>query len=55
MTKARNLKVKFDKRTLNGYFGLEDVEPKEYLTKLAEKEEVLPWLADILPPSLTPP
>lgn len=40
VTKVFNLKVKFYQRTLNAYLGLEDVEPKEYLDKLAEKLEV---------------
>lgn len=40
VTNVCNLKVKFDQRILNTYLGLVDVEPKDYLAKLAEKEEV---------------
>nr|XP_016453907.1 PREDICTED: uncharacterized protein LOC107778209 [Nicotiana tabacum] len=39
VTKVSNLKIKFDQHTLNTYLELEDVDPKEYLAKLAEKEE----------------
>lgn len=35
VTKVRNLKVRFDKATLNTYLGFEDVKPKEYLEKYA--------------------
>lgn len=38
---------------MNTYLGLEDVEPKEYLAKLAEKEEVRLWLPEILEPRPT--
>lgn len=55
VTKVRNLKFKFYQRTLNAYLELDDVEPKKYLSKLAEKEEVQPWLAEILTPGPTYP
>lgn len=55
VTKVRNLKAKFDQRTLNTYLGLEDLEPNEYLAKLAEKDDARPWLAKILIPGPTPP
>lgn len=55
VTKVLNRKVKFDQCTLNAYLELKDVEPNEYLTKLAEKEEVIPWLEEILAPEPTPP
>lgn len=40
VTKVYKLKVKFYQHTLNAHLGLGDVEPKEYLAILAEKEEV---------------
>nr|XP_009601436.1 uncharacterized protein LOC104096727 [Nicotiana tomentosiformis] len=52
--KVRNLKVKFDQHTLDVYLGFDDVEPKEYLEKLALKEEARSWLAQILAPGLLP-
>ncbi|XP_070050243.1 uncharacterized protein [Nicotiana tomentosiformis] len=48
VTKARNLKVRFDQATLNTYLGFEDVESTEYLEKYAMGDEAWSWLAEIL-------
>lgn len=42
VTNVFNLMVKFDQCSLSAYFRLENVESKEYLAKLAEKENVRP-------------
>ena len=48
VTKVRNLKVRFDQLTLNSYLGFEDVEPVQYLEKLAMGHAARPWLAELL-------
>lgn len=44
VTKVRNQKVKFDKKMLNDYLGLDNLEPMEYLVKLAKKDIARPWI-----------
>lgn len=55
ITKVRCFKVKFVQYTLNAYLGFDDMEPKEYLEKLALKKEARLWLTEILAPGPTPP
>ncbi|XP_075074633.1 uncharacterized protein LOC142162210 [Nicotiana tabacum] len=54
-TKVRNLKVRFDQHTLNTYLGFEDVEPTQYLEKLAMGDAARPWLAEIFTALRPPP
>lgn len=42
VTKVHNLEVKFDQHMFNAYLEFEDLELREYLEKLALKEEVRP-------------
>lgn len=51
VTNVKNLKVKFDKKTLNDYLGPENMEPTDtWLSLLA----VRPWVAEILAPGTSP-
>ncbi|XP_070031854.1 uncharacterized protein [Nicotiana tomentosiformis] len=55
VTKVRNLKVRFDQITLNSYLGFEDMDPVQYLEKLAMGDAARPWLAELLAAPGPPP
>lgn len=55
VTKVRNLKVKFDGKTINDYLGFLKEDESLYLEKMALGKATRPWLVEYLAiPSTTP-